>query len=408
MFVDVNIRQLTKTNEELCGDTIYVSRDSDGILVVLADGLGSGVKANILSTLTAKIAMTLLQNGLPLSEVVQTLTATLPVCKVRSLAYSTFTVLRIRNDGQTSVVDFDNPELFVFHQGEPFKPSWEYIQEHNFKLRRANFKLIENDYVVMASDGLTHAGLGGLKPLGWRWDGICDYLKRFLWLKPESEELATQLIEVANSLYENKVGDDTSVAAIRCRPIRNLVMAVGPPVKPEDDSKMVNEFVSLPGKKIVCGGTTAKIIARETGVKLKVNLNSDWKSIPPAGNMDGVDLVTEGVITLTKTVELLDRPSDRMHPHRLQDMQEIYATPGVTAAERTPQVGEKPAPTNPAEELTNYLQWADQITILMGRAINPAHQNPELPVSLGLKLQMVEQLATKLRVKNKTVSVRKF
>jgi len=404
MFVDVQVQQLKKSGEELCGDSVGTFRGEHETVLVLADGLGSGVKANILSTLTQKIALTMFKEHLPVAEVVETIAATLPTCKVRDLAYSTFTIARIADDGTTELVEFDNPETFVFRDGilEPLER--EERQVGKFTLRQASCQLAEGDYLVAVSDGMTHAGIGGREPLGWRWEPIAQHLAAFISQDPEAEEVAENLIDAASNLYRGRVGDDASVAVAKCRPFREVVLAVGPPANPQDDRRMAERLMAGKGRKIVCGGTTAKLIAREIDQPLIVDLPSASRELPPAGKIPGIDLVTEGVITIMHSIDALDavrlyRP--RVNVHSLSYM---YGKQD----ERTLRQPAAPVDENPAEMLARYLRLADKVTILLGCALNPAHQNPDLPVHLGLKFHLVDHLAQKLQARGKEVEVVRY
>ncbi len=410
MFVDVQIQQLKKSGEELCGDSVAMYHGKDETFIVLADGLGSGVKANILSTLTQKIALTMFREHLPVSDIVETIAATLPTCKVRDLAYSTFTVLRIGHDGAADLVEFDNPETFIFKSGMLEPLAREERQVGKFTLRQGSCQLEEGDYLVAVSDGVTHAGIGGREPLGWRWDPIAQHLEAFISQDPEAEEVAQNLIDATDNLYRGKVGDDASVVVAKCRPYREVVLAVGPPATAADDRAMAERLLASRGRKIVCGGTTAKLIAREIGQPLLIDLQHvESRELPPSGKIAGIDLVTEGVITIMHCIDALDavrlyRPRVNVH-----DLAYMYGKSDDRALLRDAM--RQPAPAleeNPAETLARYLRLADNVTILLGCALNPAHQNPDLPMHLGLKFHLVDHLAQKLKARGKEVEVVKY
>jgi hypothetical protein len=405
MFIDVQVRQLKKRGEELCGDAVGWHRGERETVLVLADGLGSGVKANILSTLTQKIALTLFREHLPVDEVVETLAATLPTCQVRQLAYSTFTLVRIGADGAVDLVEFDNPPAFVFRNGwrEPIEREARTLA--GFTLHQAQFTLAEGDCLVVASDGLIHAGIGGREPLGWRWEPIAEHLEAVLSQNPEAEEIAENLIEAAAGLYRENVGDDTSIAVLNCRALREVTLVIGPPANPADDVAMVERFMRQSGRKVVCGGTTAKLIARELGRPLTVDLATAGRDTPPSGQIDGIDLVTEGVITIMHAIDALENVRLRPPRQALHDLGALYGarTPAVRRPGRP--AAPPPDPDTPAQALARHLRLADKVTILLGRALNPAHQNPDLPVHLGLKAHLVEHLSEKLRARGKVVDV---
>ena len=96
LCADIGYKSINHFGEQLCGDHVdVVEQSEDSTVIVLADGLGSGVKASILSTLTSKIISTMMSEGLSLSDCVETIAQTLPICSVRGVAYSTFTIMNI-------------------------------------------------------------------------------------------------------------------------------------------------------------------------------------------------------------------------------------------------------------------------------------------------------------------------
>jgi hypothetical protein len=411
MFADVQVRQLQKTGEELCGDAVAWHRGDGELAVVLADGLGSGVKANILSTMTGKIALTLFRERMPLDDVVQTLAATLPTCQVRNLAYSTFSLVRVTDAGALDIVEFDNPPTFVFRGGWRETLEYEERQIGPYRLRQAHGQLAEGDCLVIASDGLTHAGLGGREPLGWRWEAIAEHLEAFLSQGPEAEEIADNLIDSARSLYRERIGDDTSLAVVACRPFRQLTLAVGPPADRRDDARMAELLANADGVKAICGGTTSKLIARCLGRPLEVDLAAAAsRDVPPPGRIAGIDLVTEGVITLMHAINTLDSIPLHSRPRvPVHDVGFLYGQRKSGPAYTAP-IHRAPAPEEegPAHRLARALRLADKVTILLGTALNPAHQSADLPVQLGLKFHLIEHLAEKLRARGKAVELVKF
>lgn len=380
LFADVGFSSLNKAGEELCGDKVHVTRTPDSAVVVLADGLGSGVKANILATLTSKIAGDMLRMGLDIEDVVDTLTQTLPVCRVRGVAYSTFTIFQMFADGRAYLVEYDNPATFFFRQGK-LEPLYYLERVVNGKIiKESRFRVTEEDTVVMVSDGAVHAGVGQILNLGWQWSHIAKHLGKIVPETPSTRAVARQLAEACEALYCQKPGDDTTAVAVRFRMASPVTLLVGPPNDPQLDASVVRQWYGFPGKKAVCGGTSANIVARELELSLQVDWNTvSDNDIPPAGTMDGVDLVTEGVLTLRRVLENL----------------QAYKTGGSLDKS-----------DNGAARLTRLLlREATEIRFIVGTAINPAHQNPNFPQDLNIKLRIVNDMIRCLRELDKPTSI---
>jgi hypothetical protein len=378
LYYEWGTRQLNKHSEELCGDSVAVSRHPEAVTMALSDGLGSGVKANILATLTTRIAMVLLDNDLPLSEVVETLGKTLPVCQVRKLAYSTFAIARFRRDGQARVVEFDAPPAILLRQRAPQAlPSRERVIGGK-TIRESIFGVRVGDWVVFVSDGVLNAGIGGAYPLGWGWEQTTRYLARHAHARLSAQDLADRLAETVGELYLGTPGDDVSVVVIKVRQKRVATVLTGPPVRPAKDEATVAGFVERPGLHVVCGGTTAKIVSRHVGRPLEVDLRTMQPEVPALARMEPIDLVTEGILTLTKANELLQAGADKTTVR--------FRTDGAAA-------------------LVRLLLDVDEVHFLVGLAANPAHQNPGLPVELGIKLAVVREIAEKLRRRGVEVTI---
>ena len=378
LFIESGGANICKHGEILCGDSLSVAPIGGGKLMVLSDGLGSGVKANILATLTTRIATRLMERGLPIEEVVETLTDTLPECKVRKIAYSTFTLLKVKEDGRVYLAEFDNPPTFFLKRG--------YISELKYrdriigsrKIREAHVHAEAGDWLVTVSDGEIHAGIGGLLNLGWDWEKIAKFLETQVYEDVSAQKVAQILVDQAKQLYEGKPGDDTTVGVLKIRPKRFASFMIGPPVKREDDTAVVDRFMKLPGRKIVSGGTTAGILAKFLEKDVVVDLSTMTNKIPPTGKLEGVDLVTEGVHTVNATLEILQKASD------------VDSLTGMRDG---------------ASLLAREFLFADSVNIFLGQAINPAHLNPNLPQEMGFKSRSVQEIAALLRERGKEVNL---
>lgn len=378
LFIESGGANISKHGEILCGDSLSVAPIDGGKLMVLSDGLGSGVKANILATLTTKIATRLMERGLPLEEVVDTLSDTLPECKVRKIAYSTFTLVKVQEDGRAYLAEFDNPPTFYLKRGYVSELKYKERVYGTRKIREAHVHVEAGDWFVTVSDGEIHAGIGGLLNLGWDWEKIAKFLETQVYEDISAQKVAQVLVNQANQLYENRPGDDTTAGVLKIRPKRFATFMIGPPVNRDDDAAVVQRFLTMPGRKIVSGGTTAAIVGRALGKDVVVDLSSMTDKIPPTGKLDGVDLVTEGVHTVNHSLEILQV---------VDDIDEL--------------VGERDGSSRLAWELL----YADSVNIFLGQAINPAHLNPNLPQEMGFKSRSVQAIANLLREKGKEVSL---
>ena len=378
LFYEFGYSSVNKAGEELCGDSVVFTRNPDQVTAVLSDGLGSGVKANILSTLTTKIISVMLEKGASIGEVTETLSATLPQCKVRKIAYSTFSIAQSFLNGETFVTEYDNPPTFYITGGKVHALDYQERKFGERTIKESHFTLKAGDWLVFVSDGEVHAGIGGVWNLGWDWEHIARYLEEQSVLDIPAQKLAENLVNAANKLYEKTPGDDTTAGVIRVRDRRFATLLIGAPLNKEDDGRVVKSLMNSAGKKIVCGGTTGNIVARELQQELDVDLSTLLDDVPPVGIIKGVDLVTEGTVTLLRTLELLKDSSKRDTLRYKKDA---------------------------ASRLAYELSEADSITITLGRAINAAHQNPDLPIDLGLKSQFVEEIAHLLENRDKEVEI---
>jgi len=305
-FLDTAYRSLKKHGEELCGDQVAMERVGDRLIIVMSDGLGSGVKANILATLTARIAVTMLKEGASLEETVDTIARTLPVCSVRNLAYSTFTVIEAFEDGRIHTVEFDNPAYILTRKTESDIPEKTMSSIAGKSIWESYFKMDDGDFLTVVSDGVLYASQGMILDQGWGWEDVRDFLKDSARAEKSASALALQLSVFCNVLYDLKPGDDATVLTLAVRKKEGLTVFTGPPLRLEDDKRLAEAFMKSSGKVAVSGGSTAAIIARETGREIEAEICDTSELVPPTSRLEGADLVTEGALTLARTAELLE------------------------------------------------------------------------------------------------------
>ena len=304
--IDSAWKSLNKHHEELCGDKVEILKTPDSDIVILTDGMGSGVKANILATMTAKILGTMMLEGESIEEAVETLASTLPVCSVRKMAYSTFSILQIFHHGEAYIVEFDNPACIFIREGKlltiPFSEraiGEKTVREHRFRVKT-------NDCFILMSDGTIYAGVGEILNFGWTWQSMADYALKCTKSTLSAARLAALLSKACEDLYMERPGDDTTVAVARVIERKIVNIFTGPPEKAENDEILMRDFMNSSGKKVVCGGTSGQIAARFLNVPIKSNMDNQG-DIPPTAAIAGLDLVTEGILTLSKALALLKK-----------------------------------------------------------------------------------------------------
>ena len=372
MHVDTAYRSLFKYGEELCGDNVRITRTEDSVFAVLADGLGSGVKANILSTLTSTIISTMLTEGAAMEQAVETIVSTLPICSVRKLAYSTFSVLQIKDTGEAYLAEFDNPACIFIRNGELMELEMTDKEYAGKTVYESRFTVFPGDVLALISDGVVYAGVGSILNFGWTWESVAEWLCKESLKEKSAPRLAAALSQAVKELYMDKPGDDSTVMVARISPRQVVNMFAGPPKNKDDDPKMVRDFMTSSGKKLICGGSSANIVARVLNRRIETSLDYVDPLIPPIATIQGIDLVTEGVLTLSRTVEILqeylDHETDSFYFKKLDEK-------------------------NGAAMLAKILlEECTTLNLFIGTAINPAHQNPGLPSDLSIKLKLIDKL----------------
>ncbi len=387
LCADIGYKSINHYGEQLCGDHVDIVEPSDdSTVIVLSDGLGSGVKASILSTLTSKIISTMMAEGLSLEECVETIAATLPVCSVRGVAYSTFTIIHLKNNEVAELIQYDNPLAIVIRD----ERVWDYPKtEMNIggkRIYKSVIKLQENDVFVAMSDGCPHAGIGTAYNFGWKREEIASFMESLAPVGYTAKTLSTMLVDECDKLYGQKPGDDATACVVRIRKREPMNMLFGPPSNRDDADRMMSLFFSKEGKHIICGGTTSSIAAKFLNKPLKASLKFEMSDVPPIAEIEGVDLVTEGVITVNKVLEYAkDYLGENKHYEHWS-----FKRDGASLICRL------------------LFEEATDINFYVGKAVNPAHQNPDLPINFNIKMNLVDELSKCLKKMGKKIKVSYF
>lgn len=377
-FLEVDFHQICKHGYLSCGDSFHSIKNDDGIICVLADGLGSGIKASVLSTLTTTMAASFMSSKIDIKHAAEIILETLPVCSYRQIGYSTFTIIEASYTGEMRVIEHDNPPFALLRNGKVVPVQKQEIPIKTFRrshLYYSELTLLPGDRIVYYSDGVTQSGMGlPHLPLGWLESGVERFLERILQDNPllSAGDISKKVTMKARELDGNKAADDISCAALYLRNPRRTILVTGPPYKIEHDPIMAELIESFNGKKIVSGGTTASIISRELNRPITVNLKeiNSRSDVPPTAQIAGIDLVTEGTITLSRALRALED--------------------GVSLDKM---------PDNAVKKLLTILFESDIIEFVVGTKINEAHQEPALPKDLEIRRNLMKQFTQVLETK---------
>ena len=303
---------------------------------------------------------------------------TLPIDSIRGISYSTFTIVDVDFEGDTTVIEYGNPSFFIERNGEIIHPARETMQLNQSgkakELEVSSFNLLENDRLVMVSDGITQSGIGNPSmPFGWGNENLQDFVvrKNTKHNLISASELAMSVVKKASQNDIFKLQDDASCAVFFRRKPRQLLICSGPPYTAAKDKYLADAVDGFAGARILCGGTTAKIISRELNKEiLPESLETMNYGLPPAFKMEGIDLVTEGILTLETVYKMIKTIQNQEIP-----------TEG------------------PAAAIVRYMMNADVIHFLVGTCVNMAHQDPNLPVELEIRRNVIKKIIRVLEEK---------
>ena len=390
LYADIGYQSLTKYGEFACGDHIEKIQQPDGsIVLVLADGLGSGVKACILSTLTSTIISRMVAANLNIPYCVRAIAEALPVCSVRNLAYSTFTIISISPTGKALIVQYDNPCIALIRDGEEVPLPFTRMTIDDKTIESVSVQLQKGDVLLTFSDGAENAGVAPGMSYEFKWgrDEIVRHMEPLCLGGYSAKTLNTILLDECFQRYEGMIGDDTTALTVYMRTREQVNLMIGPPANLEDNRKMMSLFFAKSGKHIVCGGTTSRIASEYLGKPLVPSTEySEDDDIPPIGSIEGVDLVTEGILTVSR---VLDYARDYLENNETYSRW-CYKRDGASLLARM------------------LFEEATDINFFVGRAVNPAHQDPEMAISFDIKMRLVRDLADCLKEMGKNIRVNYF
>jgi serine/threonine protein phosphatase PrpC len=373
---EVGYFQINHAGEKICGDVFLSKRipEENRVLCVLSDGMGHGVRANVLATLTATISLNFSIEHKDANAFAGIIMKALPVCSERKISYATYTIIDISMDGDTvSILEYDNPQTLILRGNRIYEPEWTHAKykgdvkdKRVVNLKKCSFVPQIEDRIVFCSDGITQSGLGNGIAMGWGRNNLIKFVREIIKATPDisAADLAERVVKraAANDLYTPK--DDLTCGVVYFRKARKALLCTGPPFNPEKDNEFTSILKNFDGKKIVSGATTTEIVARELGRTVTDEERTD-PALPPSSTMKGIDLVTEGVLTLSKTTYLLNQ---------------INLNSNI-------QFGK-----GPADQICKLLIESDEIHILVGTRINESHHDPTLPVEIEIRKSLIQRL----------------
>jgi serine/threonine protein phosphatase PrpC len=376
-YIDVASVQKEKHANEICGDVFLTKKVSaeDRTIIVLADGLGSGIKANILASMTASMAVNFTSMNVPLDRTAEIIMNTLPIDRDRKVGYSSFTIIDIEASGIIHFVEYGNPEIIYFRNNNCIRFDKTRMNVKNkFRLKQplyySTFTGKKDDRIIVFSDGISQSGIGSKPyPFGWETSNVSSFIQTHISNEPSisSSDLSRKLINkaIANDVYKAK--DDITAGVIYLREARKLMVCSGPPYNEKKDTMLAKDLANFEGTKIICGGTTANIISRELKRELYTDLSFSVNNLPPISRMEKIDLITEGILTLGKALRLLE-----------DDFKPDYTS------------------KDPAIMLCNQFMLHDEIQFIVGTKVNEAHQDPTLPVELEIRRNVIKKITSVL------------
>ncbi len=376
LHIEINTYQTAKRKNLVCGDVYLVERDELSTTVILCDGMGSGIKANLSATMAANRLKELLNNGFSLRNAFVSLVKTMEEAKTKDLPYSVFSVARVLNDGVASVLSYEMPPpLFLSGRFSTVLKQRIFTVDNSI-IGESNCFLKAGEAILLVTDGITQAGLGKGIEKGWGIENVNNFVNSLLLQGYNYIDIPEKLDAKANELWKFVAEDDCTVILAKGRKGKIINVFTGPPKNKELDAEVVDKFINLEGLKIVCGATTGKIVARVLGKKFEVEENFTSNLAPLNYYIEDIDLVTEGAVTLNQVYNVWDADPDTFEKN------------------------------SPVTDLYSLLSVADKVHFIVGEVENPANDDITfLQHGILKRKKIVPLLVNKLKENGKLVTL---
>ena len=344
-YFEVITEQYSKKRGQPSGDVVHTERTKSSTYHILCDGVGSGIKANIVATMAVSRLNELMKEGFSLRNAFANIVRTMEDARQKDLPVAFFSVVRILPDGIATILTYEMPE--VIFASKRYTSRLQTINQNFLDglIGETSCVLGVGEGLIIFSDGISQAGLGKGILNGWGVDGVNKFANDLLRAGTDLKELPSLIIDEAKKLWKGELGDDLSVSLLLCRKGRVINIFTGPPSDPSLDITVVNKFLQQDGVKIVCGASTAKITARVMNKPLRINTEYTGDITPPDYDIEGIDLVTEGAVTMNQLYNVWGEDSNKLEKD------------------------------NPVTIFYSLLSVADRVNIFLGKSINPANED---------------------------------
>jgi len=373
-FFDDLLHQHNKKGYSVCGDHCICERTPAGTIYVLCDGIGSGVYANISAIFSANHILELIRGGMSPRITCETVAASMHRAHSEDMQFAAFSVAYIQPDGQFTIYSYEAPSPVLLQNNHATLPTQRFYTAGFEIISEVDGILTEGDAILLFSDGVSQAGLGHGYGMGIGSDGVVNFINRNYDPDDGIVELPKQIMAMCQQVSAGNYEDDTTLALIYCRQAKELTLLTGPPSKQSLDHVYATDFMEMPGQKVICGSTTTDILARELQLQVVTLSMGNSFGQPPEYEIAGIDLVTEGAITLNQVYNILDEPAERLIGNSL------------------------------VERLCLMIKSADVIHLMIGNAANVAHDDLIFKqIGVHIRKSTIQQIANTLKKHGKLI-----